>query len=685
MSSASEPAALATTDSHGKRHQTMHERTGEDTKDKAIDTDEKTTFSARHSDILRHVFPRPSSRNTSLNKGPDGSIMESKRRKVLSSLPRQSRPRVAFHKVITSFFSHPAGSAEEHNKSPLDSSASSTSNRSKAGSASNSAPSLEIVSPGTFLFSGPSLRSAFSGSLTSSTSRLPSLTGNGSECFSFHRTGTGSLSLDNVSLVEDDILEPYIECHITRSMSDVLRGLSTPFDEIERPLLERPNGYEHHGVEDSVGRHDFDCTRSMAASASLVTPYLEFASWKALRLTCRSWHSAFTLAAPPKFPPSYNVPTEILQHVYGYLGPLDFNCCRRVCRDWMRASLNKNLLVAMLKRGGWWNSADSAFQRREQRIDVVSELDQLGEEWFLSRLLARECSLCSGWTGNGLDMCPPYRAIAAVSQTNFADLASGYSDTPERHNSGLVFTTSVCGRLLLVARETLVYVYELSGTTLRPVTSVVCPRRVLSMSMDISSGRNAVAALLEGRMGIVCELRFGQASGSESPVEVEVETNTHAYRTTTRASILTSRTSDFGDGLDVPDHVLSTTHRSGPRRNWTNFSSVNVQANHDAVTLHDTDDHRTHNRNWINHEWNFNIRGSPAASDSARQNDLSGDCLGNIPIETGTSTFYRHLCSEDDPPRSVSICPQRRCVAFGCSAGIELHWIDALTGQSLSR
>jgi hypothetical protein len=33
----------------------------------------------------------------------------------------------------------------------------------------------------------------------------------------------------------------------------------------------------------------------------------------------------------------------------------------------------------------------------------------------------------------------------------------------------------------------------------------------------------------------------------------------------------------------------------------------------------------------------------------------------------------------------VSICPQRRCVAFGCSAGIELHWIDALTGQSLSR
>lgn len=54
-------------------------------------------------------------------------------------------------------------------------------------------------------------------------------------------------------------------------------------------------------------------------------------------------------------------------------------------------------------------------------------------------------------------------------------------------------------------------------------------------------------------------------------------------------------------------------------------------------------------------------------------------------INRGVSTFYRHLCSEDDPPRSISICPQRKCVAFGCSAGVELHWKDALTGQSLSR
>lgn len=56
-----------------------------------------------------------------------------------------------------------------------------------------------------------------------------------------------------------------------------------------------------------------------------------------------------------------------------------------------------------------------------------------------------------------------------------------------------------------------------------------------------------------------------------------------------------------------------------------------------------------------------------------------------MPIESGPRSLYRNLCSNDDPPRSVAICPQRRCVAFGCSSGIELHWVDALTGQDLNR
>ena len=184
-------------------------------------------------------------------------------------------------------------------------------------------------------------------------------------------------------------------------------------------------------------------------------------------------------------------------------------------------------------------------------------------------------------------------------------------------------------------------------------------------------------------------------------MEVEVEPSGPSCRTTTKASIMTSRTSEFEDGLDVGDRVdqafpmsRRVSKDSTVQGTWSNFSTVNVHANYEDISLHATDDQRWHDRNWINQTWNLSVRGlrglppnwtSASTQEPQPSASRSSDCASNIPIETGTSTFYRHLCSEDDPPRSVSICPQRRCVAFGCSAGIELHWIDALTGQSLSR
>jgi hypothetical protein len=90
--------------------------------------------------------------------------------------------------------------------------------------------------------------------------------------------------------------------------------------------------------------------------------------------------------------------------------------------------------------------------------------------------------------------------------------------------------------------------------------------------------------------------------------------------------------------------------------------------------------------NYIDQTWSLQLRGflysPPMCSPGSRDND---DIKQGIPIETGPRSLYRHLCSDDDPPRSVAICPQRQCVAFGCSAGLELHWVDALTGQDLNR
>jgi hypothetical protein len=246
-------------------------------------------------------------------------------------------------------------------------------------------------------------------------------------------------------------------------------------------------------------------------------------------------------------------------------------------------------------------------------------------------------------------------------ETNFSKFANGYNAARGNESSGLIFSTSVCGRFLLVARDTLIYLYDMSNGSLVPTTNVVCPRRVLSMSMDVSCGRHAVAALLEGRMGMVCEPRYGGPSGYDSPVEVHIESHKHNSQSTTTASFLTTEQRHFGT-----------------------FNTVDVRSNIEDIILRGTDDHQRYEQNLINPTWNLHLH-SPPTGQTAPSDSKADARSRSIPIESGTSTFYRHLCSDDDLPRSVSICPQRRCVAFGCSAGIELHWIDAMTSQSLSR
>jgi hypothetical protein len=136
-------------------------------------------ISTKRTDVLRHVFPRP--RIGPVTRSSDSRITKPEHRKNPPSSDRHSRRRVAFHKVLTSFFSTTSTTALPR---PIDlpTESSASSSRSKAGSGSNfgSAPSIDFVSTGAFMFSGPSLRS-HSGSFTNSTSRLPSLTENGSD------------------------------------------------------------------------------------------------------------------------------------------------------------------------------------------------------------------------------------------------------------------------------------------------------------------------------------------------------------------------------------------------------------------------------------------------------------------------------------------------------------------------
>lgn len=256
---------------------------------------------------------------------------------------------------------------------------------------------------------------------------------------------------------------------------------------------------------------------------------LDHDSWLSLRSVSKAWCSA---VGHPTFPPVLYLPIELIQHILSLATPGDFDAARKTCRAWYQASLDTKLLRQHLGTMGFC-----------QTDPLVKDCM---DPFYLSRRLARECSIGS----NGSGECK----LPTAAVVDLSELTS---------RATTQFTVSICGSYVMLSDGCVIHVYRLepeSDRLLAFVTTIVCPRRVLAVSMDTSNKRFSVAILLDGRMGLV----------------------------------------------------------------------------HDIVK----------------HE---------------------------------SKSTYRNLCSEDDTPRSVAICPQRRCVAFGCQGGIELHWMDALTGQDLNR
>lgn len=238
----------------------------------------------------------------------------------------------------------------------------------------------------------------------------------------------------------------------------------------------------------------------------------------------------------------------------------------------------------------------------------------------MSKWISRECNISD----------PDRRAFTEVGHTDFSDMVR----VPESGslNGAVSFTASLCGRYVTATHGQIAYIYELNHVCppdrsawsiplrrrqgmplgfLRPVTTVVCPRRIISCSMDTSAGRYAIAFLMDGRVGMVCDIAREGQRRSKSP---------------------------------VPPASISS---SAPASGTTSLSPT--------------------------------ARGSSSCVCHERSPQRSPR------VESGQRSVYRNICQSDDPPRSVAICPQRNCVAFGCGAGIELHWVDALAGQDLSR
>ncbi|KAF4992610.1 hypothetical protein FDECE_13661 [Fusarium decemcellulare] len=212
-------------------------------------------------------------------------------------------------------------------------------------------------------------------------------------------------------------------------------------------------------------------------------------------------------------PLSMRLPHEIIQHIYHFLSPEDFRNARCTSRSWFLAGLDRNILVKMLKRGGWWSSLQQILKPLS-----ITRLLNISQERLMSKWISRECDLASLTKS----------AFTQVGFTDFSGLVPG-SATGRLHGT-LVFTMSLCGRFVMVTHGQTLYVYELNHVCLnrrsswsvpprlreyrhpgllRPVATVDFPRRVISCSMDTSSGRYAVGVLMEGRMSMVCDIMGG--------------------------------------------------------------------------------------------------------------------------------------------------------------------------------
>ena len=412
--------------------------------------------------------------------------------------------------------------------------------------------------------------------------------------------------------------------------------------------------------------------------------YIGFEEYLALRLSCRYWSTGITLARPIVMPPACRLPVEILEKVYSYLSPVDLNAARHTCRSWMISSLQERLLTRMLKEGGWWRAAKADMDLHEE-LNGHRTIDSITEEWLLSKRLATECALRPDWTGNGLSRNLSsfvkqinHTAVALTSETDFSELSTGNSPAciGFQHGSAVHFTVSICCKFLLVTEGCLIYIYSLRdssstshphGGHLSPVTTVICPHRVLAVSMDTSARRFAVAALLEGRVGLVCDLHEKTSSCSRRRSTPQgLSTITRDCKSSISGSV-SSGEPVFTEATSPPGHAVFPPS-SGDRA----LARAVAEASRPEV----------HGARNVRTSWRMN---DPLVAPEPGPSRGSSTRAGFISLENGVRSIYRNLCSADDPPRSVAICPQRRCVAFGCSAGIELHWIDALTGQDLNR
>jgi len=249
-----------------------------------------------------------------------------------------------------------------------------------------------------------------------------------------------------------------------------------------------------------------------------------------------------------------------------------------------------------------------------------------------------------------------------MEEIDFSTILDVGGDEATRSN----FTVSACRKFVLVTSRGDISIFSLfnQDDALKPVVKLTAGDEVLKVSMDTSSGRYAVAALLAGRKGMLWEL-------------LDDMTQTR-YRTNSGEPI------SLGMQADVQSSALAPVSRD-ISLNLSMRTAESHSANVLQLALGISDDPSPPTAPAPSSDFNEYLgQRSTQGGDTVVENQ-NEPARNSVPIETNATALYTNLGSPDDEPRSVSVCPNRKCLAFRCRMGIELHWVDALTGGDLSR
>ncbi|TAQ83945.1 hypothetical protein B7494_g7730 [Chlorociboria aeruginascens] len=535
---------------------------------------------------------------------------------------------------------------------------------------------------------------------------------------------------DPCAVLDDNLLEPCPHAPICSSVSEVLDGKSSFQRSDVGSHRTRPNP----SFNNTSRQSPTDTPTRMLTTAfsncrplypaptwppetlSQVLPDISYLEYLAIKSSSRFWSGptsrSGSLSTPKPLPAVSKLPAEILHLIYRNLAPGDFNSARHSCRAWYISSLEQSILDLMLKRGGWFSSSCKDITANH-RLGSQSGV-RVSDEWLMSKHIARECALGPNWAGNGLPRHADETGTKhPLRQSSTVDFTEVTTYLPSTNSAGTIFTVSSCGRFLMTANGCLVYVYELNRRPspaedcskvhpgwLRPVTSIICPRQVLACSMDTSSHRYAIAILLDGRMGLVCDISTSNITPRKSSHHYDnphsskypdciLAADDHGRESSHTSAYFLDRVSLNSSASHVASSrsvtepiVLPGIAATGP--NVQSYADKSVWQDIPRSEQPGSYSTRRSSRHARLPRMHPLTPGSQSRGVSS-PNPVQDYAKCSMPIETGPRSLYRNLCSDDDPPRSVAICPQRRCVAFGCSAGIELHWVDALTGQDLNR